>query len=219
MALLVCRNLKAFVFFKHTYLFKKRMAHPEMPKRINFPYTDDVRKVLRENGFSEILVKTSIDGHFDYDAGPGGIHTPKSLRKSLKELCKDCGIGFPKGEFMSMFYALGNLDSDKAFFYTPGFKHHSMNSSQPSLRQITSFSRGLTKILPWPLIAVCEEDRFKIPKIITYQDGKVIDKSRRFAGKELYHPDFHDRDEKKMADNFKRSVGDYVGMLERSTRQ
>lgn len=185
-----------------------------MPRKIDFFDSDDVRKILRENGFSGTFVRTSVDGHLDYDAGPGGVHTSKSLRKRLNELCENYGVGLPKGEFMSLFYVLGNLDSDAAFLYTPRFKGHYNNVSSPSLKQIVNVSRGLTRILPMRLIAVCEKDRFKIPKLMSYRDGKIISRSKRFAGEEKYHPDFHDMDERKIADNFDRNIPDYVEVLE-----
>ncbi len=162
----------------------------------------EVTKLLLENGVDGYMITPSSD-FFSYVYDIGETHNAKTLNKLLET----SDIELPKQPFFSLFYRLDVSDFNAAYLYGPGFKEY-LTMKTPRLENITNISRGLSQIVRIPLIAVYDGERWALPKFQVYENGTVT-KESALAGKEPFNPDYGDKDEQKLMDNFRKAFDNY----------
>ena len=160
----------------------------------------------------ELLLKNGVDGlmktpGFQSLHADGRHHTKSSLDKQIKNIEEETKDIMPDDPFFSLFYNLDDGDFKAAYLYGPQFSNYLMMRN-PQLENITNIGKGLTQLVPIPLVNIYEGKRWSLPRVQIYQRGEVV-KESDLVGKETYSPDFEKQDELAFIERAKRYAGPF----------
>ena len=158
---------------------------------------EKVRKLLLENKVEGYPFGTPEEQIPD---APFKHETPSSLVEYLNKVSKEYNFELPEEPLFYLFHNLGSMDFDAGYLYTPYFDQYVV-VHDPTLTSITKISKGMSKLFPLPVLTIYEKDKFAIPKLILYQEGKVSRKSG-LAGNETYDSKYWKKEHEKWTENF-----------------
>lgn len=125
--------------------------------------------------------------------------------KKLNAKARKLDFPLPKQSPLMLVYNLGIRDFDVAYFYD--INGPVAFNGIPTLEQIDGLSRDLTMLLPSAqLISYYDGERFTIPVLRLWQNGKIISESEN-AGTETYTSDYWKKDEEEYKRRAKRDFG------------
>jgi len=155
---------------------------------------------------NDIFGKYGFDSGFSTDSD--------SAHKHLKMICdaaREFNFEMPEIDkrFLSLFHNLGAGDFDAAYLYDTRFNPIALNGG-PKLENITGLAIDLTQLLSANnLIVFYDNNRFVIPKISLYRDGRLLRKSAN-AGSEIYKENYWEADEKRYVERARQDFGNLV---------
>jgi len=152
-----------------------------MTKNLQIRQYFDLQKIR------DLLLTNGVDGFEETPTHApilAQFHTTSSLDKKLQQVSRQTKIVIPQNPFFSLFYNLDDLDFGDAYLYCPEFKNYLM-IRDPQLIKLQRIGKGLTRLVPIPLVSVYEGRRFSIPRLQIYSRGKIVQESD-VAGTESY---------------------------------
>ena len=139
--------------------------------------------------------------------------------RRLNEKARELNFKLPNHQekFLTLFHNLGSGDFDAAYLYNVNSTPIALNGN-PKLEDITELAEDLTQEIKGNnLIVFYENERFAIPKISLYRDGKILSKSAD-AGIEKYKEDYWKNDEVKSRERGKKALGTLLAVFREVTK-
>ncbi|MEK6760549.1 MAG: hypothetical protein AABX93_01350 [Nanoarchaeota archaeon] len=125
----------------------------------------------------------------------------------IYETARELNFELPNSleRFFTLFHNLGSGDFDAAYLYDINSAPIAMNGN-PKLENMTGLAEDLTSEIPDNnLVIFYENERFAIPKISLYRNGK-LERESAHAGKEKYREDYWKGDNEKANERGKKAV-------------
>ena len=119
------------------------------------------------------------------------IQNTITLRNYMNNLSSEHNFSIPDEPLFYSFFKLDDPDFLDTYLYTPEFSRmfHFPHSSLPT---ITNVHEVLTEIFQMSLLGIYEGQKWKIPKLQLYENGKLSRSSEGFVGEDEYDQEYID---------------------------
>lgn len=153
------------------------------------------KRIIDGDEFKAFLLENGVTGHFStyISSIVGGGSTSEEHCRFLNSKAEKYHFIIPPEPNLYLLFKIETSDFDCGFLFSSGFKEY-LTIPKIDYNKITTLAVGLSKIVPIPVIAIYQNERFNIPALTQYEAGRVVGQSA-LAGKEIYTPDYYLKDE------------------------
>jgi len=179
------------------------MGMHNIKKHLPEGFQIDYEKIVK------LLERSGFDSYSPFSMSFRGVHTPDSLKEEIKKFSEETEFPLTEEPRFNLFYTLDDVDGKNAFLYSPDFDC-SIHFPHPTKGAITKVSKGLTRLIPLPLLSIYEGEKWKIPRLGLYENGKLTGASEGFVGESAFDPNWENNYWKRLARNADKHAGEYV---------